>query len=78
LALATTVRGEAWIVPDDEAPVRVGAGAVALVKGPNRYIVADDPSTPAQIVVGPGNRLYGLDGNLPHPRRSGVAARARR
>jgi AraC-like DNA-binding protein len=62
VALATAVRGEAWIVPDDEPPLRMRPGAVALIKGPNPYTVADDPSTPARIVVGAGNTLHGLDG----------------
>ena len=62
LALVSTVRGEAWIVPDDEAPVPMRPDAVALIKGPNPYTVADDPHTPARIVVGAGNTLHSLDG----------------
>ena len=62
LALVTTVRGDAWIVPDDEAPVRMRPGAVAVIKGPAPYTFADDPGTPAEIVVGPGNTLHGPDG----------------
>jgi AraC-like DNA-binding protein len=62
LALVSTVRGEAWVVPDDEAPIRMRRGAVALIKGPDPYTVADDPGTPAQIVVGAGNSLHGVDG----------------
>lgn len=62
LALATAVRGDAWVVFDDESPVRMRPGAVALVKGPDPYTVADDPATPAEVVVGPGNTLSTLDG----------------
>jgi AraC-like DNA-binding protein len=62
LALVTTVRGETWIVPDDEAAVRVRPGAVALIRGPAPYTVADDPRTAARIVVGPGNTLRRPDG----------------
>ena len=62
LALVTTVRGEAWVVPGDEEPVRMRPGAVALIKGPAPYTFADDPGTSEQIVVGPGNTLHGPDG----------------
>jgi AraC-like DNA-binding protein len=62
LALVTTVRGEAWVVPGDEGPVRMRPGAVALIKGPAPYTFADDPATSEQIVVGPGNALHGPDG----------------
>lgn len=62
LALVSTIRGETWIVPDDESPVRMRPGAVSLITGPDPYTVADDPGTPAQIVVGAGNRLHGVDG----------------
>jgi hypothetical protein len=62
LALVSTIRGEGWIVLDDDAPVRLRPGAVALVKGPDPYTFADDPGTPARIVVGAGNALHDLDG----------------
>jgi AraC-like DNA-binding protein len=62
LALVATIRGEAWIVPDGDGPVRLRPGTVALVKGPAPYTFADDPGTPAQIVVGAGNSLRTLDG----------------
>jgi AraC-like DNA-binding protein len=57
LALATTVRGEAWVVLDGEPPVRMRPGAVAVVKGPEQYTIADHPDTPEQVIVGPGNSL---------------------
>jgi AraC-like DNA-binding protein len=62
LALVTTVRGETWIAPDNEAPIPIRPGAVALIKGPTPYTVADDPRTTARIVVGPGNTLRSPDG----------------
>lgn len=80
LALVTTVRGEAWILPGDEKPVRMLPGAVALIKGPATYTIADDPASDVQIVVGPGNSLHGPDGDaLPDGALSaggGDAARA--
>lgn len=62
LALATTVRGEAWVVPDAGEPVRMREGDVVLVKGPQPYTVADDPGTAPSIVVHAGNRLTDLAG----------------
>ncbi|MEV0623436.1 AraC family transcriptional regulator [Nonomuraea sp. NPDC050404] len=62
LALATTLRGHAWIVPDDGAPVLMRTGDVAIIKGPQPYTIADDPATPPETVVHPGNRLTTVDG----------------
>lgn len=62
LALVTTVRGEAWVLPGHEAPVPMRPGAVALIKGPAAYTIADDPATDAEIVVGPGDSLRSPDG----------------
>jgi hypothetical protein len=54
LTLVAVVRGEAWIVPDERRSERLGPGDVAIVRGPEPYVVADDPprrrrpsSTPA-------------------------------
>ena len=46
LTLVAAVRGEAWLVPDDGAPERLGPGDVAVLSGPDPYTVADDPGTP--------------------------------
>lgn len=62
LALATTLRGHAWIVPDQGEPVKMSVGDVAVIKGPNPYTVGDDPATPPTIIVHAGNRLTTMDG----------------
>ncbi|MGC5016445.1 AraC family transcriptional regulator [Streptosporangium sp. DT93] len=62
LALAAVVRGEAWMVPDDGDPVRLGPGDVAVIRGPAPYTVADDPVTPPQVVIHPGQHCTTLDG----------------
>ena len=54
LTLVAVVHGSAWIVPDDGDRVLLGGGDVAVVRGPEPYSVADDPTTPPQIVIGPG------------------------
>lgn len=77
LALATTLRGHAWIVPDHGDPVPMQTGDVAVIKGPEPYTVADAPATEPSIVVHAGNRLTTMDGvDITHqlqlgPRTSG-------
>lgn len=62
LALATALRGHAWIIPGDAEPTLIRTGDVAVIKGPGRYTVGDDPDTPPTTVVHPGNRLTTIDG----------------
>ncbi|MEU4833070.1 AraC family transcriptional regulator [Streptosporangium sp. NPDC023615] len=62
LALAAVVRGEAWMVPDGGDPVRLGPGDVAVIRGPDPYTVADDPVTPPQVMIHPGQRCTTPDG----------------
>ncbi|MFI6300047.1 AraC family transcriptional regulator [Nonomuraea sp. NPDC050790] len=62
LALATALRGHAWIVPDGGEPVLMRTGDVAIVKGPAPYTIGDDPATAPDIIVCPGNRLTTMDG----------------
>ncbi|MBB5791249.1 AraC family transcriptional regulator [Jiangella mangrovi] len=62
LALATVLRGHAWVVPDDAEPVLVRAGEVAIVRGPHPYTVGDDPSTAPMLQVLAGNALRTMDG----------------
>jgi AraC-like DNA-binding protein len=62
LTLVAIVRGEAWIVLDAGEPVRLGAGDVAILRGPDPYTVADDPATPPQAIIQPGQRCTTPDG----------------
>jgi AraC-like DNA-binding protein len=62
LTLVAIVRGSAWIVPDGAEPVRLGQGDVAILRGPDPYTVADDPATPPQAVIHPGQRCTTPDG----------------
>jgi AraC-like DNA-binding protein len=62
LTLVAVVRGTAWIVPDDEAPVRLGPGDVAIVRGPQHYTVADIPATPPQAIIHPDQRCTTPEG----------------
>jgi AraC-like DNA-binding protein len=54
LTLVAMVRGDAWIVHDGGEPVRVERDDVAIVLGPEPYLVADDPGTAPQAIIQPG------------------------
>lgn len=54
LTLVSMVRGDAWLVPDDGAPVPLRTGDIAVVRGPDPYTIADDPATPPGAVIHPG------------------------
>ncbi|MEA1903125.1 MAG: AraC family transcriptional regulator [Actinomycetota bacterium] len=62
ITLLAIVKGEAWIVPDDGERVRLGPGDVAATRGPDHYIVADNPSTTPDVVIHPGQRCTTVDG----------------
>ncbi|MEU6239085.1 AraC family transcriptional regulator [Kitasatospora sp. NPDC047058] len=54
LSVITVVRGEAWIVPTGGSPLLLSPGDVAIMRGPEPYVVADTPDTPVDVVIGPG------------------------
>ena len=56
LTLVAVVRGSAWLLPDGADIVGLRPGDVAILRGPEHYTVADDPSTPPQVVIHPGQR----------------------
>lgn len=64
LTLVAVVRGSAWLWFDDDAgaPARLGRGDVAIVRGPDPYVVADDPATAPQALILPGQRCVTPDG----------------
>lgn len=62
ITVIAIAEGEAWIVPDDGEPVRLGPGDVAATRGPDHYIVADDPATVPDVVIHPGQRCTTVDG----------------
>ncbi|OLR94357.1 AraC family transcriptional regulator [Actinokineospora bangkokensis] len=53
LTLVAAVAGESWLVVDSQPPLRLRAGDVAVLRGPEHYTAADDPATEPQIVIGP-------------------------
>ena len=62
LTLIAIVRGRACVVPDGGEPVRLAAGDVAIARGPDPYLVADDPATRPQAVILPGGQCRTPDG----------------
>src|SRR4051794_22953995 len=54
LTVLAMVRGDAWLLPDGGEPVALRAGDVAVLRGPDAYTVADDPATPPQVAIEPG------------------------
>src|SRR5262249_25077970 len=49
-------------LPDRAEPVMVGAGDVALVRGPDHYRFCDGPATPPQAIIHPDQRCTTPDG----------------
>ncbi|WP_410586794.1 AraC family transcriptional regulator [Amycolatopsis sp. lyj-23] len=62
LTVVSVVRGDAWIVPDGGEGVPMGEGDVAIVRGPDPYVVADHPATPPQALILPGQECRTPDG----------------
>jgi AraC-like DNA-binding protein len=62
LTLVAMTGGEAWVVPDTGDAVRLGPGDVAIIRGPDPYTVADDPATPPQVVIHPGQHCATPEG----------------
>src|SRR4051812_23889330 len=73
LSVVAMAAGSAWVCRVGDDPVRLGVGDVALMRGPDPYVFADAPSTPAQAVIHPGQRCTTLRGeDLAEPMRIGV------
>jgi AraC-like DNA-binding protein len=62
LTLVAVVRGEAYVLPDSGEAVRLHRGDVAILRGPEHYTVADNPATPPQVVIHPGQRCTTPEG----------------
>ena len=63
LCLIALTRGDGWLMPEDGEALRLGAGDVAVIRGPDAYTLADDPRTAAQVIILPGNRCVTPDGH---------------
>ncbi|MFN8124771.1 MAG: AraC family transcriptional regulator [Thermoleophilia bacterium] len=65
LAVIAVVRGGMAISDADGPPVLLGRGDVAVVRGPEPYILGDAPGTAPQAVILPGQRCMSPDGRTP-------------
>lgn len=63
LTVVALLRGVAWIAPDDARPLRLQPGDVVIVRGPDPYTVADNPDTPPDVLILPGQRCVRPDGS---------------
>jgi AraC-like DNA-binding protein len=63
LTLICQTTGKAAIVGDSSGTVWLEAGDVALTRGTEHYLFADDPSTAPTIVIHPGNRCTTRSGD---------------
>src|SRR5918995_1152677 len=62
LTLVAILRGRASVIPDEGDTTELEAGDTAILRGPAPYTVADDPATPVQVVIHPGQRCTTPDG----------------
>ncbi|HEV7654300.1 MAG TPA: AraC family transcriptional regulator [Mycobacteriales bacterium] len=65
LALFAVLSGAAWVRAEHDW-VRLGPGDTAVARGPEPYTVADDPATPPQVRIRPGQICVTPDG-APNP-----------
>ena len=75
VTIMAAIRGEASIAHDADPgePSRLGAGEIAVVRGPEPYTVADHLETPVQVVIHPGQRCTTVEGvELAETMRLGV------
>ena len=63
LTLICQTHGRAAIVGESSATVWLGPGDVALTRGTQPYVFADDPGTAPMVVIHPGQRCTTLTGD---------------
>jgi AraC-like DNA-binding protein len=56
LSLVIILRGEAWLAPPDHEPVHLGAGDIAVVRGPEPYAFSFPLGIPPQVIALPGGQ----------------------
>ena len=73
LSVVAMLRGRACFAVDGRQPQWLAAGDVALLRGPDHYLFADNPATPPQAIIHPGQRCTTPDGqDVPRMRSFGV------
>ncbi|MFE2998358.1 cupin domain-containing protein [Nocardia sp. NPDC059246] len=69
LTVVAVVRGGGWVTPEPKGgkptpPRQLSTGDIAIFRGPDHYVVADDPATPPQVLIEPGNITTTMDGEV--------------
>lgn len=64
LSVTHVVRGHVWACEPGAAPVRLAAGDVVVRSGPEVWTLADDPDTPVQVVIEPGQVCRTVEGQV--------------
>jgi AraC-like DNA-binding protein len=62
LCLITITRGEAWLLPAEDEARLLRPGDVAVIRGPDPYVLADDAGTEPQVIILPGQQCVTPDG----------------
>ena len=62
LTVICQTHGRAVVVTEAGATTWLSPGDVALTRGTERYVYADDPATPPMVVIHPGQRCTTVDG----------------
>jgi AraC-like DNA-binding protein len=62
LAVVAVTHGRAWLVHPSGEPRLLAAGDIAVIRGPDHYVVAHDPAAVPTIVVDAGGNCQTLDG----------------
>lgn len=62
LTVMVMVRGDAWVIPDQGERLRLRPGDLAIARGPDPYVCADDPGTAPQALILPGAECSYPDG----------------
>ena len=63
LCLIALTQGKAWLLPEEGEAQLLRPGDVAVIRGPEAYVLADDPGTEPQVIVLPGNQCVTPDGH---------------
>ena len=63
LSLVVILRGEAWLAPPDQEPVRLGPGDIAVVRGPEPYAFSFPLGTPPMVIALPGGACTSAQGD---------------
>ncbi|WP_415948992.1 cupin domain-containing protein [Streptomyces sp. KLOTTS4A1] len=62
VSVMVMLRGEGWLIPDEGGKHHLAPGDIAIARGPDPYICADDPATEPRAVILPGGRCTAPDG----------------